>query len=216
MKKLNFIFLSFLLLIISATVASADVTLTAESPEWKHYNVNESAEFNFSTPYGVSAVHWYINGQELNYTGLNLSYTFDEPLYYNVSVWAETTAGNSSMLEYYASVSRENATEHLVPYNTSHYDYFVANVTDLNATGIMATSMLPFTDAIGRMFYVVLFGLPFVFMWINQGKLTIPVTLLMIVGSTFIMLVPQTFVGFVAIVVALSWGANLYKLSRGQ
>lgn len=213
--RIKVILTSIFLFLALVLPASADVTLTNITPTWSHTQVNQSTEFNFSTPYGISKVHWLLDGVEINSTDLNLSYTFPEPKTYNVSVWAETTAGNSSLLEFHTAVSRMNATEHLAPIAETHFQEYLNNITDLNATGIMATSMLPFTDVIGRMFYVVLFGLPFVFMWLNQGKLTIPVTLLMITGSTFIMLVPQTFIGAVAIFVALSWGANLYKLSRG-
>jgi PKD repeat protein len=185
-------------------------------PQWRYIDFNTSQEFNFTTPYGVLTSHWLINGIETNFTGLNMSYTFDQPgRNYNVSVWAETTEGNSSMLEYRVSVGREVAKEHIVPFNNSNY-YNLMNATgDLDMDGIMKWSFAPFTDSMGRMAYCIIFIIPFIYLWFNTGRLTLPTTLSLIVGCVFIGYVPAQFTTFIVLVIVMAYAAAFYRLSRG-
>jgi PKD repeat protein len=186
-------------------------------PTWQYVEFNESKEFSYLTPYGILTSHWFINGVEYNYTGTNLSYTFDMPgRAYNISVWAETNEGNSSMLEYRVMCGREKATTHLVPANTTNYDNLINATMNMSTDGIMTSAFATYTDSIGRLAYVVLFVLPFMFVWFQTGKLTIPVTLAMIVGGVFIGFVPAQFTTFIILVIVMAYAAAFYKLSRGS
>jgi PKD repeat protein len=190
--------------------------LTPVGETWQHVAFNESKEFSFLTPYGVITSHWFVNDVEINYTSMNMSYTFDMPgRAYNVSVWAETTEGNSSMLEYRVMVGREVATEHVVPFNDTNYNNLMNSTLNMDTDGILSSLFAPLTDSMGRIVYLVLFVLPFVYMWLNQGKMTIPTTLSLIVGSLLVGFIPSQFMSFIAIAIVLSFASAFYKLSRG-
>ena len=183
---------------------------------WQHVAYNESREFSFTTPYGVLTSHWFIDGNEVNYTGLNLSYTFANPgRASNISVWAETTQGNSSMIEYRTMTGREIATGHVVPFNDTNYNNLMNGTLDMDTDKIMSSIFAPLTDSMGRMAYVILFVLPFVFIWLQTGKMTIVTTLSLITGALFIGFIPSQFVAFISIAIVLSFASAFYKLSRG-
>jgi PKD repeat protein len=182
---------------VVAVIVQPTEFISPVSPSWQYVEFNESREFSYSTPYGVLTSHWYINDVAYNYTGTNLSYTFDMPgRAYNISVWAETNEGNSSMLEYRVMCGREKASTHIVPLNTTNYENLTNATVEMDTDGIMRWAYAPYTDSMGRMAYVILFVLPFIYLWLNQGKLTIPVTLAMIVGGVFIGYVPVQFTTF--------------------
>lgn len=212
-----FIFIALVPTYVSA-LSYIPVSLSPTEPQWQYVEFNTSKEFSFTTPYGVLNSHWFVNGVETNFTSLNMSYTFDQPgRNYNISVWAETTEGNSSMLEYRVSVGREPAGEqHIVPFNNTNYYNLMNAIGDLDMDGIMKWSFAPLTDSMGRIAYCIIFILPFIYLWFNTGHLTLPTTLSLIVGCVFIGYVPAQFMTFVVLVIVMAYAAAFYKLSRGN
>lgn len=217
-KFISYLILSVLLLSLCSCPAFAAKNLIFPVGEqWQYVDFNTSKEFSFTTPYGVQRSHWYVNGVETNFTGLTMSYTFDQPgRNYNISVWAETTEGNSNMLEYRVSVGREPALEHVVPLNNTNYYNLMNAVEELDVDGIMKWSFAPLTDSMGRIAYCIIFILPFIYLWFNTGHLTLPTTLSLIVGCVFIGYVPSQFITFVVLVIVMAYATAFYKLSRGS
>lgn len=84
------------------------------------------------------------------------------------------------------------------------YEYYVSHAGD------------PFTDLMGKSFYVVLFILPFVLMYMQQRSMTIPTVLALIFGTVLIGLIPEGYKAFIVASIAASFAYNLYIISRGR
>lgn len=218
MKKIS-LFIAIILLCLFGLVntgSAATAVLTPVGATWSYIEVNESVEYTYASNQSISVAHWLIDGNEIaNTTTYNLSHTFTEPGYYNVSVYVENVDGNSSTLEFHTRVSRAWATTHVVPSDETNYNNLMNATLNLSTDGIFTGATAPFTDSIGRMFYLVLFCLPFVFIWHQTGRLTLVTTLSLITGSLFIGFIPEAFKAFIALVIVLSFASAFYKLSRG-
>jgi len=88
------------------------------------------------------------------------------------------------------------------------------HVEDKDYEGIMADSTEPFLYIFGRLFYLILFVLPYGLMWMKQQSLTIPVVLSLFLGSLFIGFVPEQYKNVILVAIALSYGYNLYMITR--
>jgi PKD repeat protein len=201
---------------ISDDGSATTMTIANVTDTWAYVPLNSSRDFTFSSNQAVALSYYQMNGGTVvNATNQSMAYTFTEPGYYVMEVWAENGNGQSNVIEFRTRVGRALASEHLTPLNDSAY-YELENATLNMSTDSILTSLIqPFTASIGRSFYLVLFVLPFVFLWFQQGKLTIPTTLALITGCLFVHYVPDTFVTFIGLAIVMSFAANFYKISRG-
>lgn len=188
----------------------------AKEGNWSYIPVNHTKQYVLSTDQTYTVAHWLLDGVEIATTTDDYySYTFTEPGYYNMSVFIETGSGNISVVEFHTRVGRAWANTRIVPSDDTNYNNLMNATLNLSTDGIFTGATAPFTDSIGRMFYLVLFCLPFVFIWHQTGRLTLVTTLSLITGSLFIGFIPEAFKAFIALVIVLSFASAFYKLSRG-
>lgn len=196
--------------------SATGMVITNVTDTWAYVPLNSSRDFTFSSNQAVALSYYQMNGGTVvNATNQSMAYTFTEPGYYVMEVWAANGNGQSNVIEFRTRVGRALASEHIAPLNDSAY-YELENATLNMSTDAILTSLVqPFTSSIGRSFYLVLFVLPFIFLWFQQGKLTIPTTLALITGCIFVHYIPDTYTTFIGLAIVMSFAANFYKISRG-
>ncbi|MCK9575923.1 MAG: hypothetical protein M0R51_08265 [Clostridia bacterium] len=174
-------------------------------------NVN----FAFNSTEAIVTSHFILDGVDTTSGAQSMSYSFDEPAtYYNVTVYAENGNGISNSIAYHVTTTRIMATAPVAYMDESRYDVLKENFVDLDYEGIMSSAMFPFTDLIGRIFYLVLFAMPFLLLWKQQEKMTIPTVLALFLGCLFIGFIPEQFKNFIIYAVILSFAANFFFMSR--
>jgi hypothetical protein len=179
--------------------------------------VGNSHTFEFSSATEINSADFYLNGIKTTVAGQSKEYTFtDDGEYYNVSVIASD--GNpSNMLTWTVTIPREKATVSIETIgDDEEYNNLMDNFTDMNWEGLTQSATTPFTNVMGRMFYVVLFILPFVLMWKQQETMTIPAIVAMFFGTLLIGFVPEQYKTLITFAVILSFAANFYLMSRNR
>ena len=209
MKRL--LILSILIFLI---VPASAITITPTGDTHIVITPGTTCYFNFTSVPPITSSTFYLDGSEIELS-LPYKYTFSEPEdYHNVSVLAYENSNVSNMITYNVVVQREIANDPIVPFNESTYNSVMEHVEDEDYEGIMADSTEPFLYIFGRLFYLILFVLPYGLMWMKQQSLTIPVVLSLFLGSLFIGFVPEQYKNVILVAIALSYGYNLYMITR--
>jgi hypothetical protein len=179
--------------------------------------VGNSHTFEFNSTTEINSADFYLNGIKTTVAGQSKEYTFtDDGEYYNVSVIA-SDGSDSNMLTWSVTVPREKATVSIETIgDDEEYNNLMDNFTDMDWEGLTQSATTPFTDVMGRMFYVVLFILPFVLMWKQQETMTIPAIVAMFFGTLLIGFVPEQYKTLITFAVILSFAANFYLMSRNR
>ena len=114
------------------------------------------------------------------------------------------------------TVKRTLATGTVETFDESNYNNITTHLEDGDWEGFAVDSMQPFTDLIGKSFWMIMFVLPFVLNWKRQEGLTIPSIMALIVGVLVIGFVPDTYHTFLTIAVVLAYMYNLLGLIKDR
>lgn len=207
--------LKYLLLIFLLIGQASALTITPAGDT--HVVIEPGTTYNFSyTVDGpITTSYFYLNGVESTTTNKYKEYSFvEESEYYNVSVVGFDGGDYSNMVTYNVLVTRQISTDTIDEFDESDYDSFMENVKDEDWEGIIGDSTKPFIYILGRLFYLILFVLPYGLMWMKQQKLTIPVVLSLFLGSLFIGFIPEQYKEVLIGVIVLSYAVNLYLMTR--
>jgi len=209
-----FILLSIFML-CGVTTATPIISFVGDSNQV--ITVGTSHIFSFNSTTAITSADFYLDGVKSTVAAQSKEYTFTEDrAYHNVSVIASD--GNpSNMLTWTVTIPREKATVSIATIgDDENYNSIMDNFTDMNWEGLTEAATTPFTNVMGRMFYVVLFILPFVLMWKQQETMTIPAIVAMFFGTILIGFVPEQYKTLITFAVILSFAANFYLMSRNR
>lgn len=210
MMKFEYLFI--LLFLINPVSA---LTITPDGPT--HVVIEPGTTYNFSyTADGVTTLsEFYLDGVKTETSDKYKEYVFSDPdEYHNVTTIASDGLNASNAINYNVLVQRQVANTPISEFNESDYEAMMENLEEDDWEGLAADATKPFTYILGRLFYLVLFVLPYGLMWMKQQKLTIPVVLSLILGSLFIGFVPEQYKEVLIGVIALSYAVNLYLITR--
>lgn len=207
---------SLLLLMLFAGVSAGAPVITPTSNISSVVTNGTAVTFSFNSTEPVVTAHFIVNGVDTTSALQTLTLdTFNESAtYYNVTVYATNANGSSNVLSYRVTTTRYLATEHVGYVDDSRYDDVITGFKTKDYDALLGASMYPFTDLIGRVFYLILFAMPFVLLWKQQEKLTIPTALALITGCLFISYIPEQFKDFILYAVILSFAANFYFMTK--
>lgn len=217
MKKYIYLYI-FLIPFLLCNFAGAVPTITADSDT--HVVIEPGSFYNFSytSDEAIITSHFFLDGVEST-TGDKfkvLSFS-DGGEYHNVSVYGTSATGDSNLITWHVTVLRSMATSGDVEeFSDDDYDNLTDQLSDGDWESVAETSTYPYTDLMGKLFYLVLFLLPFGIMWMKQQTMTIPVTLAMILGSVLIGFIPEQYKYFIILMIIMSFGVNLYLLGRDR
>lgn len=171
--------------------------------------------FEFASDDPITGSTFYLDGVPTSDGDKTHDYLFSEQgSYYNVSVTAQDITGNSNTITFNVVTERTITTTKAELFDESGYNSIMSHIQDEDYEGLMADSTVPFTDLVGRLFYIALFLLPFGLMWQKQQRLTIPVVLGLTLGTLLIAFIPETWKQFIVVAIATSYAVNLYMLTR--
>jgi hypothetical protein len=212
MKNIMYAILIFLLL---CGISTATPTITPIGNTNIVIANGTDVNFAFNSTEAITTSHFILDGVDTTSSERSMVYSFDEPAaYYNVTVYAKNDNGISNSIEYHVTTKRIMAATEVAYMDETRYEVLKENLEDLDYEGIMSSAMFPFTDLIGRIFYLVLFAMPFLLLWKQQERMTIPTVLALTLGCLFIGFIPEQFKNFIIYAVILSFAANFFFMSR--
>ncbi len=81
-----------------------------------------------------------------------------------------------------------------------------------NFTTFLETSITPYTDSIGNVFWLFMWLFIFVSFWIRQRKMTFPTIVALVFSSIFILMLPEEYQLYARLFIALGVFATLYTM----
>lgn len=192
---------------------SSNLTLTGD--RLVILNDSESHSFNFTSDIVLNNTIFFINGVQMNVTGNELVTSFNGGRYYNVTAYGVSADGiYSAPVVWRVTVHRAVATTHIESFEDDNYENFMDNFTNFNSSGMAENAVVPFTDLIGRSFYLILFVMPYGLMWMKQRRMTIPVVMALITGCLIIGFIPTQYLNVLIYAIILTVAVNLYFVGR--
>lgn len=171
--------------------------------------------FSYNSDGTITSSEFYLDGVKTTTPNQYYEYTFvDQSEYHNVTAVASSGITQSNAINYNVVVQRTIATGAVTEFNESDYNSVMENIKDEDWEGVAGDSTKPFIYILGRLFYLILFVLPYGLMWQKQQKLTIPVVLSLFLGSLFIGFIPEQYKEVLIGVIVLSYAVNLYLMTR--
>lgn len=216
MKMYKYLYI-FLIPFLLCNFACAVPIITMGSDQ--HVVLEPGAFYNFSytSTEAIVTSHFFLDGVESTAAPTYKIYIFsDEGEYHNVSAYGTNANGDSNLITWHVTVTREIATTSIEEFDDTYFENITNDIATDNWEGVAETSTYPFTDLMGKLFYLVLFLLPFGVLWMRQQTMTIPVTLAMILGSVLIGFIPEQYKAFIILMIVMSFGVNLYLLGRDR
>ena len=96
--------------------------------------------------------------------------------------------------------------------NPQPYTDVMNNFTNMDALGIIASSITPYTIAVGNVFYLFIWLMVFSMYWLAQRNITLPVVMGIILGGVVIVTLPESYQPVAVGLIALSGFAVIYYL----
>ena len=94
--------------------------------------------------------------------------------------------------------------------NTTNYDLLKIELREFDLMGVLDTSTLPYTDFLGNIFWILVWGAVFIAYWIRTGNANIPSIIALICGGIFIVMIPEVWQPAVRGLIALAVLTSVY------
>lgn len=137
--------------------------------------------------------------------------------YHNVTVTGTNPNGTTNAT-WIVWVSRELRDTHATEVDETAYDMMQDAIGDETTApsfhGFMQAISHPYTSTLGLIFYLFLFGLPLLMMYIRQDSMTIPATLMFLIGGVIIAMLPAQWQIIAGALMGLALFGMLYKLYK--
>ena len=140
----------------------------------------------------------------------------DQWEYYNVSMTVTYLGDTSEPIYWRVRTSRTRAVEAIEKMNETAYNEFMFGIEDGNVTRALSATVIPYTQVLGNWFWLIICGIPFIYIFMATGRMSIPATAGIALAAIGIGLFPANFQIFIAVALVLSLGGAFYAVSKSQ
>jgi hypothetical protein len=216
-KALGGTFLLLLILSVPCFAAPSFTTWDNSKDNTTYYpdlTILESVTFNITADEAITQYHWYKDGTSISNNYDNYSTAFSTPYHHNISVFATSASGNTTMLSWYPIVSREVATTTPEDVNESGYTDLLSSVEVEDFEAFVGASIFPFTNLMGSVFYLIVFGIYFLMVWIRQEDLSIVMVTGFAIGSIILGYMVESFAQTLVLMLVIAVTSVMYSLFK--
>jgi len=209
---------SLALLIIFITVCLSSIVSGQQlnnSSRWSTFTIGDTIDIavpSVGAGYTNVSYHFVVNGVDNVAAIPDYSFVMTKIDFYNITTYASTDQGVINKQLYEAQGLKKLATNHTIAVDHAVVDNITNDVGNFNDVGLLQDANLPFTNIIGNWYWLVVFSLPFLFIWINTGNLKIPGVLFLLFGWLIMGFVPPGTVFIVYIGFGCVFGSSLYAI----
>jgi uncharacterized membrane protein (DUF485 family) len=208
-----------LVLLCNNAACTPQITNATNSQTGTHLylypNYGDTVIFTAEANETITTWTWHANeyDQFNNHPTYSLLYT--DFGYHNVSVYGTNAGGNTNTIIWIVWVNRELRDTHAENVDETAYNMLQDSISDEPSFhALMRAISHPYTSALGLIFYLFLFGLPLLMMYIRQDSMTIPATLMFIIGGVIIAMLPAQWQIITGALMGLALFGMLYKLYK--
>lgn len=197
------------------TIDSWKNSITLDSDIYPVVDHAQSINFNATPNEAIVTWTWYVNGVAQSHNFDNLSTSFTTPFNHNVSVTGTNAGGTTQMITWYPVVHREMSTTPVELLNESGYDRVLASFEgDTDFEEFLSASTVPYTLIIGKVFFLIIYGIFFVMLWVRQEKSIVPIVLAFSIGGLLIGFISEDFAGTAVLFIIIGAMGVLYSIYR--
>jgi hypothetical protein len=185
---------------------------------YPHQQVNTNIIFNVTADETITTWTWIRDGT--NASNNNPTYTtqWTGPGQKNISVFGENINGSTEQISWYPLIEQAMAGsgDVITEINTSAYDSVLEVFTseDPDYESFLFALTMPLTSILGSLFYVILYGTPFLFMWVGQGSAKIPAVLGCMVSPILLGSFNPDYIGISVLLILLTLFGLIYSMYK--
>ncbi len=177
-------------------------------------NFGETVNYTVEANETITTWVWRLNGYNQFNNNPTKFITHNFFGYHNVTVNGTNANGTTSTVAWVVWVSRELRDTHAEEIDETAYNLMQDSIAEPSFHEFMQAVSYPYTSALGLIFYLFLFGLPLLMMYIRQDSMTIPATLMFIIGGVIIAMLPTQWQIIAGALMGLALFGMLYKLYK--
>jgi hypothetical protein len=184
---------------------------------YPHVQHSGSIQFNVTVNESVNYT-WYKDGTSISNNFDNLTTSWTGPGQKNITVYGTNANGSTAQLSWFPLVEQEmaGAGDTITEMNLSAYNSILEVVSseDPDYEAFLFALSQPHTNIIGSLFYVLLYGAPFLFIWIGQGSAKIPATLACFLAPVMLGSFNADYIGISVLLILLTLFGLIYTLYK--
>lgn len=191
----------FILTFLLIHISTATPTITnfnnsiSNNTIYPHINASQSIKFTVSANETISSWSWYSDGLTISNNYDNYTSSWNDGGSHEITVNGTNSNGTTQTIAWYVLVYRPKSGpgEVHTPLNTSWLDSLTQSIAGSSPdfSKFFLAIVLPFTNFLGDLFYIFVFGLPMIVIWLRQEKALVPAVLGIIFGGLIFGFIPQ-------------------------
>jgi len=179
-----------------------------------------SITFTASTDEAVDTWTWYVDDVDQSNNADNLIISWSAIGHKTVEVYAANAAGTSNTVTWYPYIKQQMASgpDEVLKLSEAGYDTLLDEIAvdNPNFETILYATTEPYTDIIGNVFFLILWGLPMVMLWIKQESMLMPCMFGLIMGTLLLAFLPSSFATTASAMIVLSLMGIIYMWAKAK
>ena len=220
MKSNALIFVAIAVLLLCGTATAAPTitsytnSVTNDGDIYPLVGNGVSVNFSIVVSEAVTGYEWWIDDATVTNDEPYIVRSWTDTYYHNVTVKATTATGDVT-LTWFPVVERATAITTTETINGTAYDNMMDSLEgDTDYIAFLSAMTVPFTNIIGAMFYVLIWGFYFGMVWIRQESVYVPSIVGLICGVVLFVYLPSNFAVAGTSLLVLSAASAIFNLYR--
>lgn len=208
------------IVIFAATAAGTPEITNASNNQtgsrmYAYPNYGDVINFSVTANESIDTWMWYSDGYDQFNNLPYLQVPFNVFGYHNVSVNGTNINGTTNTTKWVVWTNRETRDTPAEHVDETGYEMLQESIEDEpDFHGMMKAVSYPYTNMLGLIFYLVLFGLPLLMIYIRTDKIQIPATLMFLLGGVIIATLPAQWQIIAGALMGLAMLGMLYSLFK--
>jgi len=183
-------------------------------------DLNGNIVFTVVTNETITLYQWYTDGVNQTNNFDNLTESWATKGYKTVAVNCTNANGTTETITWNPYVKQEMASgpDEVSTMSESGYDTLMDEIAVENPDfeTILYSTTEPYTDIIGNVFFLILWGLPMVMLWIKQESMLMPCMFGLIMGTLLLAFLPSSFATTASAMIVLSLMGIIYMWAKAK
>ena len=207
---------------MASTEAAPSITAynnsVSDTNLYPHQQVNTNIQFNVTANETITTWTWLKDGTSISNNFDNYTTQWSSPGHKNITVSGTNANGTTEILTWYPLIEQKmaGAGDTIAELNMTAYDSIlnVFSSEDPDYESFLFALTMPHTSIIGSLFYVILYGVPFLFIWISQGTAKIPAVLGCMLAPVMLGAFNPDYIGISVLFILLTLFGLIYTLYK--
>jgi len=185
---------------------------------YPHQQPNMNIQFNVTVNESITTWTWLKDGTDASNNFDNYTTLWTGPGQKNITVYGTNANGTTESITWYPLIEQEmaGAGDTITELNMTAYDSIIGIFGSENPDyeAFLFALTMPHTSIIGSLFYGILYGVPFLFIWIGQGSAKIPAVLGCVLAPVMLGAFNPDYIGISILFILLTLFGIIYTLYK--